>query len=70
MFQPKSEANSKAVLEVAKNLLTMKFAWLGINDGEVEGIWKYDSNKSILEWTNWEINEPNDWGGNQKTNNS
>ena len=63
MFQPRSEANSKAVIEVAEKLLTRKFAWLGINDGEVEGIWKYDSNNFRLEWANWDINEPNNFQG-------
>ena len=42
-------------------LLSLEKMWIGLNDLEVEGVWKWSDNTSLGVYSNWGYREPNNW---------
>ena len=37
--------------------------WIGLTDSFVEGSYRWESDKSLVDYTHWAKKEPNDYGG-------
>ena len=55
MFEPKTEKENRDVIAFVKTTI-----WLGVNDIDEEGQFKYRSDNSTLVFENWNSYEPND----------
>ena len=39
--------------------------WIGLNDRDIEGDFRWQSDDTLPQYTNWHAGEPNNWGGNE-----
>lgn len=68
LFEPKNLKTNDLVFEKAKNVSDTwkskyKFFWIGIHDSNKEGNFTYvsDQNEDVIQWTNWNEGEPNNF---------
>ena len=52
------EENDQIVHEINRIGFRNKHFWIGLTDLEEEGIWRFESNGSEPQYTNWHYNEP------------
>ena len=38
-------------------------SWIGLSDSAVEGIYSWENDNSLVNYTHWATEEPNDFGG-------
>ena len=68
LFEPKDEATNAIVYNAAKDSFIATDAipnvdyWIGIDDIDEEGNFKYNSDKSPIQWNNWGPANPDDHG--------
>lgn len=68
LFEPKTLAINNAVYDKAVEFMgTIKWAWIGINDINTEGLWVYSSDSSSIpsNINQWYPGQPDNYGGNQ-----
>ena len=52
------EENDQVVDEINRIGFRNKHFWIGLTDLEEEGVWRFESNGSEPQYTNWHYNEP------------
>ena len=52
------EENDQIVHEINRIGFRNKHFWIGLTDLEEEGVWRFESNGSEPQYTNWHYNEP------------
>ena len=64
IYFPSSLAENDEVFQIARTAKTdHEDIWLRLSDEEVEGVWKDHENRVDLTFSNWEKNQPNNYGG-------
>ena len=46
-------------------LCYLAYCWIGITDLETEGTYRYTSDGSVIEYTDWNTNQPDNYGNNE-----
>ena len=77
LFEPKDRSTNDMVFNIAKSLITGNhtnrkasfkdwvYFWIGIDDIDEEGVFKYNSDASLVTLDLWGTDEPNNGGGNR-----
>ena len=62
LYEPRNTTIYTNVLNYASSEGIVNF-WLGIHDKANEGVFVYESDGTNIQWSDWNVHEPNNWNG-------